>query len=76
VEQSRIAQEEYVQKHEPWPLRPLLVFLGLLAAILACLRFRLTESEKLVAWRLAVIRGPSIALALTLLAIFVIDMLG
>jgi hypothetical protein len=76
VQQEASAKEAYVEKHEPWPLRPLLVLLGALASALACWRFRLTESQKLIGWRMTTIRGPSIALALTILAIVVIDALG
>lgn len=76
VQQEAKAKEAYVEKHEPWPLRPLLVLLGALASALACWRFRRTESQKLIAWRMSVIRGPSIALALTFLAIVIIDAFG
>jgi hypothetical protein len=76
VQQEVKAKEAYVEKHEPWPLRPLLVLLGALASALACWRFRRTESEKLIAWRMSVIRGPSIALALTFLAILIVDAFG
>ncbi len=74
--QEESAKQAYVEKHQPWPLRPVLILLGALASLLACWRFRRTESQKLIAWRLAAIRGPAIGLALTLLAIVVIDALG
>lgn len=76
VQQGRQARAEFVRKHKPWPLRALLVLLGALASAVACWRFRRTESDKLIAWRVSVIRGPSIALALTMLAILFVDALG
>ncbi len=76
LEQALSAREEYVEKHEPWPLRPLLVLLAAVASLLACWRYRATRSEKLLAWRWTAIRAPSIALALTMLAIVIVDAFG
>ncbi len=75
-DQAIDARLTYLEKHEPLPLRPILVLLGALAALAGCFRFHRTQSEKRIAWRSSLIRGPSIALALTIVAIVVIDALG
>lgn len=74
--QAETARVRYVEEHEPWPLRPVLLVLGLLAGAFGGWRFRRTETDKLVPWRLAAIRGPSGLLVVALAAIVVIDALG
>jgi hypothetical protein len=76
VEQAEVARTEYVRKHEPFPLRPLLLLLGALAAAFASWRHHRYESEKLVPWRMSEIRAPGLLLAMCMLAIMVIDAFG